>query len=102
MRAEPGRDTDTHCGEMSKRTSLSSHSTSNAPLMAATRPDESARRPGNGVGGRVGGVTAARIGCGAARGERARSRAPPGSSPGSAEVLKSKKCEAVAFLVMQP
>lgn len=55
VRAGPGRDTGTgtHCGEMSKRTSLSSHSTSSAPLMAATRPAESARRPGNGeCGGR--------------------------------------------------
>lgn len=80
VRAGPGRDTGTHCGEMSKRTSLSSHSTSSTPLIAATRSGESARRPGNGVwgGAWVGSraPAAAGIGCGAAREARAHSRPP--------------------------
>lgn len=45
-RGRAGCGSDTHCGEMSKRTSLSSHSTSSTALMAADRGP--ARRGGGG------------------------------------------------------
>lgn len=80
VRAGPGGDTGTHCGEMSKRTSLSSHSTSSAPLMAATRPDESARRRSNGGWGAGGWGLGSRGGRDwlrrRTRGARAHSRPP--------------------------
>lgn len=80
VRAGPDGDTGTHCGEMSKRTSLSSHSTSSAPLMAATRPDESARRRSNGGWGAGGWGLGSRGGRDwlrrRTRGARAHSRPP--------------------------
>lgn len=97
-----GQAQDTHCGEMSKRTSLSSHSTSSTPLMAASRralhPPPSPRAAvATGVEPHA--PAALGIGCGGARAGAARSPALAGPAPRPAEVAAAAAagCAAMAL-----